>query len=63
MATCGAQPEFEEIGMSYSIVIHSTIPVPNSLQAPRKLILPSIFDTSFILDDGKLAMLSTNERM
>ena len=47
---------------------HSTIPVPDSLKAPKKLVLPSIFDThkSFILDDVKLAELTTtvlNERM
>jgi len=29
-------------------------------QAPRKIVLPSIFDTSLILDDVKLAELSNN---
>jgi len=40
---------------------HSTIPVPDSLQAPQKnqFYLP-FFDTSFILDDVKLAELSNN---
>jgi len=38
----------------------STIPVPDSLQAPQKLVLHFTFDTSFILDDVKLAELSNN---
>jgi len=29
-------------------------------QAPQKLVLPSIFDASFILDDVKRAELSNN---
>jgi len=40
---------------------HATIPVPDSLyRRLEKLVLPSIFDTSFILDDVKLAELSNN---
>jgi len=40
---------------------HATIPVPDSLyRRLEKLVLPSIFVTSFILDDVKLAELSNN---
>jgi len=40
---------------------HSTIPVPDSLQAPRKIsFIFHFWHKSFILDDVKLAELSNN---
>ena len=41
---------------------HSTIPVPDSLYAPRKISFAFHFlHKSFILDDVKLAVLSNNK--
>ena len=42
---------------------HSTIPVPDCLYAARKISFDFHFDTSFILDDVKLAELSNKIRV